>query len=51
MNKGAAGLPVGDFQGSGAAVLYLDLTGGIVQLIALGGFQLHHLIPALFRFR
>ena len=50
MNEGAPGLPVGDLQRGGATVLHLDLMGRIIQLIALGGFQLHHLIPALFRF-
>ena len=50
MDDGAAGLPVGDLQGGGAAVLHLDLIGLAVQLIALGRFQLRHLIPALFRF-
>ena len=50
VDDGAAGLPVGDLQGGGAAVLHLDLIGLAVQLIALGRFQLRHLIPALFRF-
>lgn len=48
VNEGAASLPVGDLQDGGAAVLHLDLVGRIVQLVALGGFQFHHLIPALF---
>ena len=50
VNEGAPGLPVGDLQRGGATVLHPDLMGRIIQLIALGGFQLHHLIPALFRF-
>ena len=50
MNDGAAGLPVDDLQGGGTAVLYLDLIGLAVQLIAFGRFQFRHLIPALFRF-
>ena len=50
VNEGAPGLPVGDFQSGGLAVLYLNLVGRIVQTVALGGLQLHHLIPALFRF-
>ena len=50
VNEGAPGLPVGDLQSSGLAVLHLDLMGCIVQTVALGGLQLHHLIPALFRF-
>ena len=50
VDDGAASLPVGDLQSGGLSVLHLDLVGRIIQPVALGGFQLHHLIPALFRF-
>ena len=46
-DNGAPDLAVGDLQSGGAAVLHFDLVGLAVQAVALGGFQLRHLIPAL----
>ena len=46
-DDGAPDLAVGDLQGGGSAVIHFDLVGLAVQAVALGGFQLRHLIPAL----
>ena len=48
-DQGAATLPVGDLQGGGAAVFHLNLVRRIIELITLGGFEFHHLVPPLFR--
>ena len=49
MDQGTATLPVGDLQGGGAAIFHLNLVRRIIELITLGGFEFHHLVPPLFR--
>ena len=49
VDDGTPGLAVGDLQGGGLAVLYLDAVGGIVQGVALPGLPFHDFKPALLR--
>ena len=40
---------IGDLQGSRLAILHTDISGGVVQLVSVGSFELCYLIPAAFR--
>ena len=50
MDQNAGDGLVGDLQRGGLAIPDLDPVGRIIQTVALGGLQLRHGVPAVFRF-